>query len=62
MNRAFLLIFVPAVLVAGAYIVVTAYLGAHLNYTRFLGAAAGFIAAVAIVHFYRRRKAGPSGR
>ncbi len=61
MNRALLIIVVPAVLVAAVYFGVAAHLGARLDLARLLAAVGGFLAAVAIVYFYRRRKARPSG-
>ncbi len=57
MNRAFLIILVPAILVAAGYWAVTA----RLDLTRFLAAGAGFLAAAGIVYLYRRRKARPRG-
>jgi hypothetical protein len=59
MNRAFLIVLVPATLAAAAYVGVTAYLGAGLSVAPFLGAGGGFVAAVVIVHLWRRRKARP---
>ncbi|MBI3669135.1 MAG: hypothetical protein HY237_05070 [Acidobacteria bacterium] len=61
MNRAFLVILVPAILVAAGYLAVTAYLGLRLSLARFLVAGGGFLAAVVIVRLYQRRKARPSG-
>ncbi len=59
MNRAFLLILIPAIVVAAAYLGVSAYLGLRLNVWRFAGAGLAFGGAVAIVYFMRRRKARP---
>ena len=59
MNRAFLIVLVPATLAAAAYLGVTAYLGAGLSVAPFLGAGGGFVAAVVIVHLWRGRKARP---
>ena len=59
MNRAFLLILIPAILVAAAYLGVSAYLGLRLNVLRFLGAGLAFGGAVAVVYLVRRRKARP---
>ena len=56
MNRAFLIILVPALLVAAAYVVVAAKINARLSPGPFLGAVGGFVAAVGIVYWYRRRK------
>jgi len=60
MNRAFLIILVPAVLVVAMFLAAAKILGAQLNLTRFLAAGGGVIAAVGIVYLYRRRKARPS--
>ena len=60
MNRAFLIIFVPAALVAAAFFGAAAYLGVRLNPLRFIGAGAIFLAAIVILHW--RSKARPSGR
>ena len=60
MNRAFLLILVPAVLVAGMFVAAAAYLGVRLSPGRFLMAGGGVLAAVGIVYLYRRRKTRPS--
>ncbi len=62
MNRAFLIIVVPALLVSAGYLAVAARLGARLDYRRFFLAGLAFLAAVAIVHAYRRRRARPSGK
>ncbi len=62
MNRAFLIILIPASLVAAGYLVVIAHLGLRLNLARFLVAAAGFLVAAGIVYLHRRRKALPPGR
>ncbi len=59
MNRAFLIILVPAILVAAGYWAVTARLGVQLDLKRFIAAGAGFLAAAGIVYLYRRRKARP---
>jgi ABC-type spermidine/putrescine transport system permease subunit II len=61
MNRAFLIVIVPAILVAAGYLAVTSYLGLRLNFTRFLVAGGGFFAAVVIVRLYQRRKSRSSG-
>ncbi|HEX2713396.1 MAG TPA: hypothetical protein VHM88_14445 [Candidatus Acidoferrales bacterium] len=59
MNRAFLIILFPAVLVAFLYIAAAHYLGVRLNTLWYLGAGAGVL--VVIVYLYRRGKARPSG-
>ncbi len=56
MNRAYLIIAIPAILIATAYFLLAAYAGVHLTYPRMIGAAAGFLVAVYVVHVYRRRK------
>ena len=60
MNRAFLIILVPAVLVVAMFLAAANILGAQLNLPRFLAAGGGVAAAVGIVYLYRRRKARPS--
>lgn len=59
MNRAFLIILFPAVLVASLYMAAAHYLGVRLNPFRYLGA--GAVILVVIVYLYRRGKARPSG-
>ena len=61
MNRAFLIVLVPAILVAAGYLAVISYLGLRLSFARFLVAGGGFLAAVLIVRLYQRRKARTSG-
>ncbi len=56
MNRAFLIILVPTVLVAAFYLAATSHLGMPLKLTRLFVAGAGFLTAVVIVYLYRRRK------
>jgi ABC-type Fe3+ transport system permease subunit len=56
MNRAYLIIAIPAVLVATAYFLLAAFAGVHLTYPRMIGAAVGFLVAIYVVHSYRRRK------
>lgn len=55
MNRAFLIIVIPAALVAAGYVFVIRYIGVELTYLRFVMAALGFLAVVGLVHLYRRR-------
>lgn len=57
MNRAFLIIAIPAILVAAGYLLVIRYLGVELDVWRFLIAAIGFVLVVGLVYLYRRRKA-----
>lgn len=61
MNRAFLIVLIPAVLIAAAYLGVAVYLHAPLKVSRFLAAGGGFLLAVGIVYVYRRRKPRPPG-
>ncbi len=61
MNRAFLIILVPTVVVAAFYVGVITHLGLPLKLTRLFVAGGGFLAAAAIVYFCRRRKARPRG-
>ncbi len=61
MNRAFLIIIVPAIAVAAFYLAVTSHLGIPLKLTRLFVAGGGFLTAVALVYVYRRRKARPRG-
>jgi len=61
MNRAFLIVLVPAAIAAAAYLGVMARLGVRPSLGRFFGAGAIFLAAVFIVSRYRRRKARPPG-
>ncbi len=58
MNRALLIILIPAVLVATAYILVARRAGLPLEPVRLVGALVAFAAAVVIVRFYLRRRAG----
>lgn len=55
MNRAFLIIAIPAVLVAAGYIFVIRYIGVQLSYFRFVMAGVGFLALIGIVWLYRKR-------
>jgi len=57
MNRAFLFILIPALLVFLAYVFITRHMGVHLIYAPFLGAAGAFLGGIAAVYLYRRRKA-----
>ena len=60
MNRAFLIILVPAVLVASTFLAAVNYLGVRLSLVRLLLPGVGVAAAVAFVYVYRRRKVRPS--
>lgn len=55
MNRAFLIIAIPAVLVVTAYILMAVYAGVHLTYFRALGGLIGFVVAIYLVNLYLRR-------
>ena len=59
MNRAFLIIGIPAAVVATLYLLVARYLHAQLKWFPFAGAGVAFVIAVGAVHWYRRRKARP---
>jgi len=61
MNRAFLIILVPAIAVAAFYVGVTSHLGIPLKLTRLFVAGGGFFTAVVLMYVYRRRKARPRG-
>lgn len=56
MNRSFLIVLIPATLVAIAYFLMAAYAGVKLSYPRIVGAAVGFAIAVYLVHRYEQRK------
>jgi positive regulator of sigma E activity len=56
MNRAFLVIIIPAVLVITAYFLLAAYAGVQLTYARALGGLAGFGIAIYLVNAYDRRR------
>jgi membrane protein implicated in regulation of membrane protease activity len=58
MNKAFLIIGIPAVLVAAGYILVGAYSGAHLTYYRVFVAAILFLLALYFVKKYQKKKSG----
>jgi hypothetical protein len=61
MNRAFLVILIPAALVLTAYFLLAAYAGVQLTYARAIGGLAGFGIAIYLVNVYdRRRKARKS--
>jgi len=55
MNRAFLVIIIPAALVLTAYFLLAAYAGVHLTYARAIGGFAGFGIAIYLVNSYSRR-------
>jgi positive regulator of sigma E activity len=57
MNRAFLVIIIPAALVITAYFLLAAYAGVQLTYARAIGGLAGFGIAIYLVNAYDRRRA-----
>jgi hypothetical protein len=56
MNRAFLVIGIPAALVLTAYFLLAAYAGVQLTYARAIGGLAGFGIAIYLVNSYSRRR------
>lgn len=62
MNRSFLIIVAPALVVAAGYIVVLKRLGLSPNYLRLTIVTAGFLLAVWLVRRHQRRKARPAGQ
>lgn len=55
MNRAFLIIAIPAVLLVTAYVLLAIYAGVQLTYLRAAGGLGGFGLAVYLVNSYLRR-------
>jgi hypothetical protein len=62
MNLSFVIVVVPAILVAIGYVVVLHWLGYSLEPYRFILAGLGVVAAVLIVQRYQRRKASRRSR
>jgi hypothetical protein len=62
MNRSFLIIAVPAIAVFIGYTLVLRWLGYELEWSRFVLAGIGVVAAVVIVQRFQRRKATRKGR
>ncbi len=58
MNKSFLIIGIPAVLVVAGYILTAAYSGAHLTYYRVFAAAIIFLVALYFVKKYHKKKSG----
>jgi len=58
MNKAFLIIGIPAVLVAGGYLLLAAFAGVQLTYYRILGGAIAFLLALYFVKKYQKKKSG----
>ncbi len=56
MNRAFLVIIIPAALVLTAYFLLAAYAGVQLTYARAIGGLTGFGIAIYLVNAYDRRR------
>jgi ABC-type Fe3+ transport system permease subunit len=55
MNRSFFIVLIPALAVGIGYFYVLRYLHIPPSYWRLGGAASAFVAAVVLVHHYRRR-------
>ena len=62
MNRSFLIVILPAILVGVGYILVMQRLGARLDPLRFIAAGVVAAAAVFLVHRYRSRKVSHRNR
>ncbi len=62
MNRSFLIIAAPALVVAAGYIIVLRRLGLSPNYLRLSVVLAAFLLAVWLVRRHQRRKARPAGQ
>jgi hypothetical protein len=56
MNRAYLLVFIPALLTGAAYIFVFRYAGIPVKPFPLIVGAVGFLAVIALVRAYERRK------
>jgi len=59
MNRSFLIIVIPAVIVITAYILLAIYAGVQLTYYRIAGGVIGFGVAIYVVHSYLKRHTKP---
>jgi hypothetical protein len=62
MNRSFLIVILPAIVVGLGYLFVMRYLGAPLEPFRFVGAGVAAAAAVFLVHRHRHKKASRRSR
>ena len=62
MNRAYLLVFIPAILTAVAYILVFRHVGIPIRPFPLIMAIVGFLALIVIVRAYERRKQRARGR
>jgi hypothetical protein len=58
MNRAFLIIVIPAFLAGIVYWFILRHLQIHPSYIRLAGAGVVFLAAVALVRYYRKKLKG----
>jgi membrane associated rhomboid family serine protease len=56
MNRAFLVIIIPAALVIAAYFLLAAYAGLQLTYARATAGLGGFGVSIYLVNVYLRRR------
>jgi ABC-type spermidine/putrescine transport system permease subunit II len=59
MNKAFIIIAIPAIVVATGYFLMAAYFGAHLTYYRIFIAAILFLLALYFVKKYQKKKSSP---
>jgi len=62
MNRAYLLVTIPAALVGIFYFVVFRSAGMEVHAAPFLGALGAFVAGLLMVRYFQRRKARRPGR
>lgn len=62
MNRAFLIVVIPAILAAVAYWIIFRHLQIQPNYLRLAGAVLGFLAAIVLVRRYRAKNAKRAGQ
>ncbi|MGB6432112.1 MAG: hypothetical protein WBF06_16150 [Candidatus Acidiferrales bacterium] len=62
MNRAYLLVFIPAILAGAAYVFVFRYAGIPLHPFPLVMGVVGFLAAIALVRAYDRRKKRARGQ
>ncbi len=62
MNRAFLIVVIPALLAAVAYWLIFRHLRIQPSYFRLAGAGLGFLAAIVLVRRYRARKNKRAGQ
>jgi hypothetical protein len=62
MNRAYLLVFIPAILAGAAYVFVFRHIGVPVRPFPLVMGVVGFLAAIALVRAYDRRKQRAGGR